>query len=40
MGEERKDVCEQIDDSWVAKNKPVCIVVKKDGSVVTDVPAL
>ena len=40
MGEERKGVCEEIDDGWVAKNKDVCIVVKRNGSVVTNVPAL
>jgi len=37
---ERKGVCEEIDDGWVAKNKDVCIVVERDVIVVTDVPAL
>ena len=40
MGEERKGVCEEIDDGWVTKNKDVCIVVERDVIVVTDVPAL
>jgi len=40
VGEERKGVCEETYDGWVAKNKNVCIVVKREGSVMTDVPAV